>query len=279
MNNNYTGVYDAGHIPTVFTVCRAVIKRRFSASDLGVPYRWIYHWDDKGLLFIPSQQDGSWRKFNFIDFLWIDIIVELRECGISLDSIGELKEMLGTQLEMNDNLLDQWFNSDLDQLQEDDKHYLNVLLLLVAECLATGADLFLLIDGDGSCMIFNESTSDAYDSDIYHFRQRTHVSLSLRHILVQFITKYKLVDELTTLSLVDENELEIIHLMREEKIEKVIVERGGIENLVLTEEELEDGKQAEYLFVDSILNESYQSVSYITTSGKQVSFPKKHKNL
>lgn len=274
MEDNYTETFNVSHIPDVFTVCRAVLKRRFSASDLGVPYRWIYHWDDKGLLFIPSDQDGSWRKFNFIDFLWVEIITELRQCGLSLDNIYELKQVLGIELEMDSKLLHDWFDADSDQIRKKDKHYLNVLLLLVAECLATGSDLFLLVSGDGDCMIYNETTSNGNDTEIYHFRQKTHVSLSLRHILVQFINKYELVDELTTLSLVGEHEFEIIKLMRKGTISRLIVERDQMADLVLNKEDLEDKEQAEYLFVDGILNQSYSSVQYRTTTGKEVTFRK-----
>lgn len=274
MEGNYTHTYNTSTIPSVFSVCKAVLKRRFSASDLGVPYRWIYHWDEKELLFSASDNDGSWRKFNFIDFLWIEIIVELRKLGLSLDSIYELKQLLGTQLEMDDTLLNDWFNTDVNQLKGDDKSYLNVLLLLIAECLSTGADIFLLIDENGECIIYNENTNDNHDSETYYFRQKTHLSLSLRHILVQFITKYKLVDELTTLSLVDPNEFEIISLIRDDKLKNIIVERHEVPDLILDEEALSDKNRAEYLLVDSILHHSYRSVSYTTTDRKKVSFEK-----
>lgn len=258
----------------MFKVCKAVLQRKFSVSDLGIPYRWIHHWEEKGLLLSLPNENGNWRKFNFIDFLWIEIIVELRKCGLSLENIGELKQMLVTTVDTDGEHLSTMMDFDHPSFREEDRPYFNVFMLLVTECLTSGADIFLLINARGQCLIYNESTNHEFDSEIYHFRQKTHVSLSLRHILVRFITQYKIIEDVQGLALLSQNEFEIIALIRNGKVKQVIVDRSHGVDLVLGEDELTDKNRSEYMFVDSILNQSYKTITYTTSDLKKVEFQK-----
>src|SRR5690606_34162801 len=58
-----------------------------------VTYRQINSWGDQELLTV--QREGKeWRRFSVMDALWVKIIQELREFGLSLDKIKIAKESL-----------------------------------------------------------------------------------------------------------------------------------------------------------------------------------------
>ena len=77
----------------LFNNYEQILNRNFSAKDIRVPYRNINHWDEKGLLLNTKRGDGQWRKFNFMDCMWVRIISELRKFGVSFALIKLLKEI------------------------------------------------------------------------------------------------------------------------------------------------------------------------------------------
>lgn len=65
-------------------------------SITGVPARTYFYWKKSGLIesFGADESKKGWIKINLIEYLWIKIIVILRDYGVPFEKIKETKEKL-----------------------------------------------------------------------------------------------------------------------------------------------------------------------------------------
>jgi DNA-binding transcriptional MerR regulator len=70
-----------------------LIERKFQTGDTDVARKNLFHWEKENLL--PYKYDGEgWRKFSLIEFAWLKIITALRDIGVPLEKIKEIKSQL-----------------------------------------------------------------------------------------------------------------------------------------------------------------------------------------
>jgi hypothetical protein len=65
-------------------------------SMTGVPARVYFYWKKSGLIesFGADESKKGWIKINLIEYLWIKVIVILRDYGVPFEKIKETKEIL-----------------------------------------------------------------------------------------------------------------------------------------------------------------------------------------
>ena len=68
----------------------------FTMKDINVPRRVISHWESFDLFDFPKDKGQKWRKFSFVEYVWIEIIRQLREFGFSLETTKAVKQELMT---------------------------------------------------------------------------------------------------------------------------------------------------------------------------------------
>lgn len=78
---------------STFGIGETINKPQLTVNDLGLSYRTINYWDNNNLLLGTRKNDKGWRKFSFIDFIWINIVQSLREFGFSADAIHKIKAL------------------------------------------------------------------------------------------------------------------------------------------------------------------------------------------
>lgn len=62
--------------------------RNKGIENIGLSYRIINHWEKNGLIDVERGENGNgWRKYSFMDQIWLMIIIELRSYGISIEKI------------------------------------------------------------------------------------------------------------------------------------------------------------------------------------------------
>ena len=72
-------------------------EKSFSIKGADISYRVLNHWCDKGIIEDSrddNKKDTSWRRFSVFDRLWIEVIIELRHYGVSLDIIKKIREKM-----------------------------------------------------------------------------------------------------------------------------------------------------------------------------------------
>jgi hypothetical protein len=67
-------------------------------SITGVPARVYFYWKKSGLIesFGEDESKKGWIKINLIEYLWIKVIVILRDYGVPFEKIKETKELMFT---------------------------------------------------------------------------------------------------------------------------------------------------------------------------------------
>ena len=66
--------------------------RKYTVGDTNVSYRLINHWQSIGILPEGVIGDDGWRKFTYIENVWLQIANRLRKFGIGLDKIALVKK-------------------------------------------------------------------------------------------------------------------------------------------------------------------------------------------
>jgi len=65
--------------------------RHTSVEKTDVSYRVLSHWDSLNLIEAERDSAKGWRRFNLIERLWVSVITQSRELGLSLDQIARAK--------------------------------------------------------------------------------------------------------------------------------------------------------------------------------------------
>lgn len=57
-----------------------------------IPYRVLSHWDSQDLIECERNNEKGWRKFSLVSSLWLFMVKELRQYGISIETIKKIKK-------------------------------------------------------------------------------------------------------------------------------------------------------------------------------------------
>ena len=82
---------------------RGINEVRFTLKDVGVSHRWVAHWQENGLM-INDFVEGKMKRLNLVEYVWLKLIIKLREFKIPLRVIKAVKESLFTRLPVEDML-------------------------------------------------------------------------------------------------------------------------------------------------------------------------------
>jgi hypothetical protein len=86
--------------------------KQFELANMGVSYKNAYDWRNSGL-YLQDKQRKYRMKYSPIEYIWLLLVKELREFGLSFDAIRNLKEFLMMPVDVSALLL---------TMQEKDSH-------------------------------------------------------------------------------------------------------------------------------------------------------------
>lgn len=105
-------------------------NRKHTVGESPVSYRVINHWAKKGILPQGSLGDaGDWKKFTFVELVWLKVVSHLRKFGVSLEKIASIKKDV---VEFN---------------AEKDTYFL--LEYYIAQAIASSDDPYVIVWSDG----------------------------------------------------------------------------------------------------------------------------------
>lgn len=258
-----TAFFGVENIERVFGLCEQVLERRWSVSELEVPYRWINYWDRERLLMDIEREGSGWRKFSFIDYVWVRIVCELRAFGATFDAIRRVKETLAASLPIEPELAVE---------KSGDKSSCNVLLLLIAEAVVTKAPIHLLIRSDGETLLFNESHAGLYGPELDRFRAAPHLCVPLTGMLGEIIRRNAIDFIVPKIPLLASPEVEVLALLRESRLTELLVVPAANETPRVIIREGYDPAEAERALLESMMLRPYWQIRYETKDGKSVAF-------
>ena len=220
-------------------------EERLGVKDTGVSYREINHWDKMGLIRCKRRSKTGDRKFNFIDFIWIKLIAELRSFGVSIPVIEKIARDLYEPLPVNELMEGIADNpGTLDDLKDDEgkKGFLNflqsgeykeadftgfevnALQALIMDALVTRQAVSLIIFKDGEWFPFTKEKEDAYPKEyLYKMEFSSQIRVSITETIFNFIQQDYMQSYMNDLNLFSPQEEKLLEYVREGNYKKVLV--------------------------------------------------------
>ena len=213
----------------------------FDVKDTGVTYKTVNHWDKQDLLVSRRTDESKWRKFSFVEFIWLKMLEQFRGIGISIPILQKVKAEVFRPIEAediyhyfqeNEKLLDELPDGEQkDQLKERlasglSKTSVNVPVLqsLICETLFDRVPLSLIVFADGEWFPFYENKPAMYSNED---RQRmvydTHVKVSITGIIKEFLVGDKSVYILPKLHLLTPTETKLLEIIHSGEYESITI--------------------------------------------------------
>jgi DNA-binding transcriptional MerR regulator len=275
-------------------VYEAITTRLIKSSELGIDQRTLSHWRKEGLFIFDTEfEKHEHIRFSFVEYVWLNIIVELRKYDISLDVIRSIMELLTVKVPFslfleNPDFIDkalkkltdiekkEFLNAvhDPEIIEEADATFeITGLLFLILESITEQHHISLLVNLDGEIFPFSFNMIEDLqnEDDFKRFYQKTHISISISEIITRFITGANLDFCSGKLRLITDREAEIIKILRSEKLISMTIHFDDNNKLELIEVEKKyDKVKKEARLVDLIMNHGYQTIEIKTQDGKIV---------
>lgn len=220
----------------------------FSVSDSNIDSKIFHSWKTAGLL--PTVPKGGWAKLSFIDILWLDTLETMRKFGCSKNLMKAVCKKLfydayevnlGKQtLEENNAFLidlaskrpltfeeEQYLNSTKQVL--NDTIYMSVLdrginyfYHLVTKCFIENNEVGLVIYLDGSFSTY-ELTNNVRQGNQKANLSVPHILIPISSFIKKFIADDKKEEFLNQTGVLNEQEFEVIKLIRKKNIKRITV--------------------------------------------------------
>jgi hypothetical protein len=292
------------HLEHVRQVTEVMFEENFQLSDIGLAAKTAFDWSNAGI-YLRERKSKYRRKYNGVEYVWLRLVKELREFGLPIQSILNLKNYLLSEMNLmehytslfeREEMQDETWNEFIKDIKvtfktpenfieavESDKKKVNLsntkLSVLLFSTILSQSNAHLAISKDGNCMVFEESPmQDLFTSSM--IMNQSYISIPLNHIVSEFMGR----EDLYALDLnesgidLTEEEGKIIDLIREGGINSLTVKFvDGEVNLIETEEAV-NIKETKGRLVDLIQRGGYQEISYKTVKGKIVSVKRKTKH-
>ena len=228
-----------------------LLNKVFSVKECGIDSKIFHSWKKEGLIYKSDELERKWSQFNFPEYLWLQTLESMRKFGCSVNTMKKLhdylftrayKENLGKKnLEENIAYLTKIskqrpLNNEEFRLRNSLNEILNDPILmsvpnrdityfsqLVLKCFINNNEVGIIIYENGEVDTYELTTSDATEG-------KKNLDLSVPHILIPisyFIKKF-IVDEekekfLTKIGMLNENEMDVINLIRKKNVKKIII--------------------------------------------------------
>ncbi|MFD2515831.1 hypothetical protein ACFSRY_18305 [Pontibacter locisalis] len=284
-------------IPELYEKLREPI---FSLKQAGIAPKLYVDWKKAGLA--PKTEEQAWTKLSFLEFLWLKMAKELRELGLPLARVKALREYLFGNFPISGKNLSP---SLLKKLETGlAKAMKPAEVAEVLELVKTGQlDEILQTFGIGFTLLESMVYSALYhkqEAGILIFPTgdlvpwldemqgmgpegqvllgRTHVFLSITQHLAAFILDEDKADYIPRLSLLSEEELQVVRAIRNKSFRQVTVTFD--EKRQITLRTTSDGVLDEALskeLIETLALKNYQSVELENRGGSKLKFTKEHR--
>jgi DNA-binding transcriptional MerR regulator len=273
----------------IIKLSQEIRERRFTIKDVGVAYRWISYWDSKGLL-IGDYSEGKWRKFNLVEFVWLKMILKLREFNIPIDKIKWIKEnlmqtvsvseLIGQEAvaeviiklstEGNREELIKLFN-DKDFMDQMSTQSLNLFENIILDII-TFQNSYSILIGSTEIIPIKHSALESL-SELKEFNDMlrgSFISISISEILRDYMIREVGITNKNKLALLTREEEKVLEVLRQDNLKSVIIKYGQDKEIELLEtvKVVKIDKRAR--LIDFIMIHGYQDITIKTQNGEIV---------
>jgi DNA-binding transcriptional MerR regulator len=230
-----------------------ITERRANLSMVDVNARTYNHWRTIGLVGEIAQggEPKQWVKLNIYDFVWLKIIQALREFGIPLETIKELRleldlnviaevitdldnyvQFLREHSQISEERIAQEINNikiianDIQDLEPEDKHLVSVLGSLIHKILITGSDAYIVIYKSLEGFEFGTYTFSGINDFSNIFTQWfkvPHLTIPLANIIDHFMQEPRNEKNLEVWGFINKNEKKVLDAIRNNEYKEITI--------------------------------------------------------
>ena len=161
--------------PEAIKILSEFQKDVFNVKDTKLTYRALNHYKKVGVIGTINNKEKTWSKFNGIELIWIDIILQLRELGVSLEKIIQVKYFL----------FDKGVLGSIDKANSINNSFEQEIALAILN----KYDLYLVVFSDLSCTFYdNLSIKQWY---LKPYKDESHINIPLSKIIKEVEHKIK----------------------------------------------------------------------------------------
>ncbi|MCR9170850.1 MAG: helix-turn-helix domain-containing protein [bacterium] len=289
------------------------MDRRYSLDDIGLSSKNIFDWSKQGLLLDPVKPKSR-RKYSVVEFVWLKLVIGLREFGLSLDAIRnlrsslladisplniniilndpELREELSKRIseeqlktvddvmkELRKDLGEENFNEKLVSLYTFEERYQTTLIaMLVFRSFYHREELRLLIDKDGNFIFGNREAAQMEIDELAIF-ENPHINFPISSLISSFV-QGDVVDyhELESIALLSKKESQVLNLIRSKKLTSLTIRFDDNQQIKLIEaEEQLDTENAAGELTNYLMRNKFQEIVCKSQDGRIISLRRKTK--
>ena len=274
-------------------------------GDTGISSKNLLHWKTNGLLLDYKHNIGGWTRFNFLQYVWLQVIKELREFGLSLEIVKKVKDGLIFPDALYKEAIKKYSVSELKKdkknngtplnemktfseyavFHESTSHYNNVL----TDCIIRRINIYLVVfkNGDayfleeGNDLLFkryNYKGNSQYDKDFVlkkeEARFRSNVCISITEIIRLFALHDTQSLNVNAIPILTEDEKQVIEHLKKNDLTELTVRVNDKKISLIEYTQSYNAVDLASRFKDHILSDGYQDVRFKTKNGKSVHFTK-----
>lgn len=287
--------------------------RRYTLDTIGISAKMVFDWSKQGLL-LDLVKPKARRKYSIVEFVWFKLIVGLREFGMSLEAIRNVRSMLLLSFtfvdilesiedgsdqslvdylgeekfvlirdyiqKMKEDLSEDDFYAELDELNLPEYKYFNTVLShLISDAILLRKEIVFNISSSGEVYVQVDGTSLDHNSELDH---QAHIKLPLHLLISQFIQHegMRTPEELVHFKFLTKKEMQILELLKNDNLVSLTVRMGQNQEIKLIEsEESINVENASGKLTDYLMRNNYQEITCKTQNGKVTSMRRttKHK--
>lgn len=234
-------------------------KENFKLSDLGISARILNHWKINGIL--PVIRSDGWNRFSFLEYIWLKIVISLRDFGFPLQKILKVKEWVFRPISKG-----KISSYDKDFYQ---RKYDEYKIIYGFNNLAFALTNMLLFKKPYLLVVMQTGESIFVSTEEFQGLSEPHINIPLLPIIKNFIYKTENIRKIRDLRILRKKEIEILQIIRSDKISeiKIHLKDGDITSYTSTKE-IKAFKEARLM--DYLLRNSYQKLTIKTENGNIV---------
>ncbi|NTS39780.1 MerR family transcriptional regulator [Flavisolibacter sp. BT320] len=287
----------------VYELAEALLQKDYTTEALSYiknPSRTLNYWGEGEENLLPGESPGH-HRFSFQDLVWLGIVKELRDLGMSKRTLFQLKQelmvpvnagfvydkLLNNRKELETYMLEKGGSKKdvhdfLDFLLQNKETFLKekqtLLMNHIYDVVIRKTSLYLLINKEGhhEVLYSEEFRRGEYDRAFEAFFNAPHLSIHLNSILGFFLSKDYIQDSLKE-TVLTKDEWKIIQTIRKEKPDSIEVKfsvEGKVESLEVTKLKK---VQIEARLIEIIAAGGFETITIKTQNGKPVYLKKQKK--
>jgi hypothetical protein len=246
---------------------------------------------------IGDYPKGKWRKFNLVEFVWLKMVIKLREFNVPIEKIKWIKENLVQDIPVPEFLAQEQVAEIMIKLASEDKRdaimkllkdkkiidllsseTMNLFETMIMDIISFKNSYSILI-GPTEFIPLKHSALESL-SDLKEFNdllRGSFISISVSEILRDYLIGEIEVKEKNKLALLTEEEEKVLEVLRQDNLKSVMIKYGHDKEIDLLEivKVVKIDKRAR--LIDFIMTHGYQDITIKTQNGEIVYCENKQK--